>query len=91
MNTEDALLELSRADRSQAVVFTRDMVKLTTNVPGFKDGFRTWLRTEKPPFSVLWLAKFYERRGERRIAEMLGKLARIVRDHALTWAEIDGN
>ena len=91
MSSRDEVFARARADRAYAAIVARDMVRRATTTPRFKPGLGAMLRNSPPSEAIDALAAIYGRKGVQSDATALYQLAAIVRDHALTWAEIDGN
>ncbi len=90
MSNRDDVFARARADRSYAATVARDMVRRATTTPQFKPGLGAVMRKASPYASICAFVAIYDR-VDQNDAEALYALAAIVRDHALTWAEIDGN
>jgi len=91
VNSRDEVFSRARADRAYAAIVTRDMVLRATTAPQFKPGLGARLRGNEPDEAIDALASLFARHGDQDDAAALYRLAAIVRDHALTWVEIDGN
>ena len=91
MSSRDDVFAHARADRSYAATVARDMVRRATTAPQFKPGLGAAMRLNDPSEAIDALAGIYGRKGVQSDATALYQLAVIVSDHALTWAEIDGN